>query len=105
MNTTADRADDLPRGCLRERRDAEHTAQLNVSFEGCRTGAHTFYATNHRDGLRQLAVYGLLIEAVGAENAYWVPPWRIKTAMLMGTADARAVRAAQDAYDEECPRC
>jgi hypothetical protein len=92
-------------GCLRERRDDTHTAQLNVSFEGCQTGAHTVWAPTHKLGMHQMAVYGLTVEASGAEDAYWVPPWRIKRVTLMGTADPARVRAAQDARDEDCPRC
>jgi hypothetical protein len=84
-------------GCLRERRDDEHRAQLNVSFEGCPTGAHTFWATSFAAGLRQMAVYGLMLEPCGVENGRWVPPWRIKDAELMSTqARPRARRRDEE---------
>lgn len=82
---------DLPdQGCLRERKDDLHQAQINVAFEGCPTGSHTFYARTFELGLRQLAIKGVYVEPCGVDDGYWVPPHRIKKATLMDTAPKKS---------------
>jgi hypothetical protein len=89
---------------LLDRKDDRHTAQINVSYQGCPTGEVTLWFSSHEAGIDMLKG-GMLLPADGVDDARWVPAHRITGARLMGTADPDKVRAASAAYDRDNPRC
>jgi hypothetical protein len=92
---------------LSDRKDAFHTAQLNVSYQDIDHPVEktTVWAISAVAGIETLRDCGLMVPGDGVNPVAWIPPHRILRVDLMGTVDPAQARAAADKYNEECPRC